>query len=98
MIAVKPSPVQPKFSFSKYDGITIGGQPFRYFETRENGHMFVKVTGEGVPQVMTNAEISRFLTVGNFECIPNEHQPEHLRARALPDGDLLSLRDTKAQK
>ena len=50
MIAVKPSPVQPKFSFSKYDGITIGGQPFRYFETRENGHMFVKVTGEGVPQ------------------------------------------------
>lgn len=98
MIAVKPSPVQPKFSFSEYDGITIGGQPFRYFETREGGHMFVKLTGEGVPQVMTNAEISRYLTVGNFKCIPNEHQPEHLRARALPDGELLSLRDTKAQK
>jgi len=98
MIAVKPSPVQPKFSFSEYDGITIGGQTFRYFETRENGHMFVKVTGEGVPQVMTNAEISRYLTVGNFKCIPNEHQPEHLRARILPDGDLLSLRDTKAHK
>lgn len=98
MIAVKPSPVQPKFSFSEYDGITIGGQPFRYFETREEGHMFVKVTGEGVPQVMTNAEISRYLTVGNFKCIPNEHQPEHLRVRALPDGALLSLRDTKAHK
>jgi len=98
MIATKPSPVQPKFSFSEYDGITIGGQPFRYFETRENGHMFVKLTGEGVPQVMTNAEISRYLTVGNFKCIPNEHQPEHLRARALPDGELLSLRDTKAHK
>ncbi|MDG4647278.1 transposase family protein [Roseibacterium sp. SDUM158017] len=47
---------------------------------------------------MTNAEISRYLTVGNFKCIPNEHQPEHLRARALPDGELLSLRDTKAHK
>ncbi|MCE0505028.1 transposase family protein [Roseivivax sp. GX 12232] len=98
MIAAKPSPVQPKFSFSVYDGITIGGQPFRYFETRKEGHMFVKMTGEGVPQVMTNAEISRYLTVGNFKCIPNEHQPEHLRARALPDGELLSLRDTKAHK
>jgi len=98
MIAVKPSPVQPKFSFSQYDGIRIGGQPFRYFETRENGHMFVKVTGEGVPQVMTNAEISRYLMVGNFECIPNEHQPEHLRACVLPDGDMLSLRNTKAHE
>lgn len=98
MIAVKPSPVQPNFSFSKYDGITIGGQPFRYFETREEGHIFVKLTGEDVPQVMTNAEISRYLTVGNFKCIPNEHQPEHLRERALPDGALLSLRDTKAHK
>ncbi|PFG63992.1 putative transposase [Thioclava sp. ES.031] len=98
MIAVKPSPVQPKFSFSKYDGITIGGQPFRYFETRENGHMFVRVTGEGVPQVMTNAEISRYLTVGNFKCIPNEHQPEHLRQRILPSSELLSLKNTKIQK
>lgn len=25
MIATKPSPVQPKFSFSEYDGIIIGG-------------------------------------------------------------------------
>ena len=53
MIAIKPSPDQPKFSFSEYDGITIGGQPFRYFETRENGHIFVNVTGEGVPTLQT---------------------------------------------
>ncbi|AHM02800.1 transposase, putative [Roseibacterium elongatum DSM 19469] len=98
MIAIKPSPVQPKFSFSEYDGITIGGQPFQYFETREKGHIFVNMTGERVPQVMTNAQISRYLAVGNFKCIPNEHQPEHLRARVLPDGDLLSLRGTKAHK
>ena len=39
MIATQPSPVQPKFSFSKYDGIKIGGRPFRYFETREDGHI-----------------------------------------------------------
>ncbi|WP_417240862.1 Mu transposase C-terminal domain-containing protein [Celeribacter halophilus] len=98
MIAAKPSPVQPRFSFSEYDGIRIGGQPYRYFETRENGHMFVKVNGEGVPQIMTNAEISRYLIAGNFECIPNEYQPDHLRERILPDGELLSLKDTKAHK
>lgn len=98
MIAVKPSPVQPNFSFSKYDDITIGGQSFRYFETRENGHMFVKVAGEGVPQVMSNAEISRYLTAGKFVCIPNRHQPEHLRDRILPEGELLSLKDTKSHK
>lgn len=95
MIATKPSPVQPTFSFSEYDGIVIGGRPFRYFETREDGHIFVAAKGEGVPQVMTNAEISRYLAVGNFECTPNEHQPEHLRARVLPDGDMLSLRNTE---
>jgi len=98
MIATKPSPVQPKFSFSEYDGIVIGGRPFRYFETREDGHIFVAAKGEGVPQVMTNAEISRYLAVGNFECTPNEHQPEHLRQRFLPHGDLLSLKGAKAQK
>jgi putative transposase len=98
MIAPKPSPVQPKFSFSEYDGIAIGGQPYRYFETREDGHIFVATKGPGVPQVMTNAEISRYLTVGNFECTPKEHQPAHLRERILPDGDLLSLKGTKAQK
>lgn len=98
MIAIKPSPVQPKFSFSEYDGIVIGGQPHRYFQTREEGHIFVAAKGAGVPQVMTNAEISRYLAVGNFTCTPNEHQPEHLRQRTLPDGDLLSLRPTKAQK
>lgn len=98
MIATKPSPVQPKFSFSEYDGIVIGGQTFRYFETREEGHMFVSASGEGVPQVMTNVEISRYLTLGNFECTPNEHQPEHLRQRFLPDGELLTLKDTKAHK
>ena len=98
MIATKPSPVQPKFSFSKYDGIVIGGRPFRYFETREDGHIFVAAKGECVPQVMTNAEISRYLMVGNFKCIPNEHQPEHLRRRILPHGELLSLKNTKAQK
>lgn len=98
MIALKPSPVQPKFSFSEYDGITIGGQPYRFFETREDGHIFVAAKGTAIPQVMTNAEISRYLSVGNFECTPNEHQPEHLRQRTLPDGDLLSLRPTKAQK
>jgi putative transposase len=98
MIATKPSPVQPQYSFSEYDGIKIGGQLFRYFETREDGHIFFSATGQGVPQVMTNAEISRYLTVGNFECVPNEHQPEHLRQRCLPGGELLSLKDTKAQK
>ncbi|MEM5543677.1 Mu transposase C-terminal domain-containing protein [Sulfitobacter sp. AS92] len=98
MIATKPSPVQPKFSFSEYDGIIIGGQPHRYFQTREEGHIFVAAKGAGVPQVMTNAEISRYLSVGSFACTPNEHQPEHLRQRTLPDGDLLSLRPTKAQK
>ena len=98
MIATKPSPEQPKFSFSEYDGIVIGGQPHRYFQTREEGHIFVAAKGAGVPQVMTNAEISRYLSVGNFSCTPNEHQPEHLRQRTLPDGDLLSLRPTKAQK
>jgi len=98
MIAPKPSPIQPRFSFSEHDGIAIGGQPFRYFETREDGHIFVSAKGSGVPQVMTNAEISRYLSVGNFECTPKEHQPEHLRQRILPDGELLSLRGTKAQK
>ncbi|WP_417599330.1 Mu transposase C-terminal domain-containing protein [Pararhodobacter oceanensis] len=98
MIATTPSPAQPKFSFSEYDGIIIGGQPHRYFQTREEGHIFVAVKGAGVPQVMTNAEISRYLSVGNFECTPNEYQPEHLRQRLLPDGDLLSLRGTKAQR
>lgn len=98
MIAPKPSPIQPKFSFSEYDGIAIGGQPFRYFETREDGHIFVSAKGSGVPQVMTNAEISRYLSVGNFGCTPNEHKPEHLRQRILPDGELLSLKGTKAQK
>jgi putative transposase len=98
LIAIKSSPVQPKFSFSEYDGIVIGGQPHRYFQTREEGHIFVAAKGAGVPQVMTNAEIGRYLSVGNFECTPNEHQPEHLRARTLPSGDLLSLRGTKAQK
>ncbi|TCS58960.1 putative transposase [Primorskyibacter sedentarius] len=98
MIASKPSPVQPKFSFSKYDGIVIGQQPYRYFETREEGHTFVAAKGVGVPQVMTNAEISRYLSVGNFACTPNEHQPEHLRERILPDNELLSLRGPEAQK
>ncbi len=98
MIATKPSPVQPKFAFSEYDGIVIGGQPFRYFETREDGHIFVTANGQGVPQVMTNAEISRYLTAGNFECTPNEHQPEHLRQRVLPDSELLSLKDVDAQQ
>ncbi|WP_116599991.1 Mu transposase C-terminal domain-containing protein [Primorskyibacter marinus] len=98
MIATTPSPAQPKFSFSEYDGIVIGGQPHRYFQTREEGHIFVAAKGTGVPQVMTNAEISRYLAVGNFECTPNEYQPEHLRQRLLPDGDLLSLRGTKAQR
>lgn len=96
MIATKPSPVQPKFSFSEYDGIVIGGQPYRFFETREDGHIFVAAKGTGVPQVMTNAEISRYLSVGNFECTPNEHQPEHLRQRILPAGGLLSLKGSKA--
>jgi putative transposase len=98
MIAIKPSPVQPKFSFSEYDGIVIGGQPYRFFEAREDGHIFVAAKGAGVPQVMTNSEISRYLAVGNFACTPNEHQPEHLRQRILPSGELLSLRGTKAQK
>lgn len=98
MIATKPSPVQPKFSFSEYDDINIGGQPYRFFETREDGHIFVSAKGTGIPQVMTNAEISRYLSAGNFECTPNAHQPEHLRQRTLPDGDLLSLKPTKAQK
>lgn len=98
MIALKPSPVQPKFSFSEYDDINIGGQPYRFFETREDGHIFVSAKGTGIPQVMTNAEISRYLSAGNFECTPNAHQPEHLRQRTLPDGDLLSLKPTKAQK
>ena len=98
MIACKPSPVQPNFAFSKYDGIVIGQQPYRYFETREEGHIFVAAKGVGIPQVMTNAEISRYLSVGNFSCTPNEHQPEHLRERILPDGELLSLKGTKAQK
>lgn len=47
---------------------------------------------------MTNAEIGRYLSVGNFECMPNEHQPDHLRARILPDGELLSLMGLKAKK
>ena len=98
MIASKSSPVQPNFSFSKYDGIMIGQQPYRYFETREDGHTFVAAKGAGVPQIMTNAEISRYLSVGNFACTPNEHQPEHLRERILPHGELLSLRGTKAQQ
>ncbi|MBT0959405.1 transposase [Alphaproteobacteria bacterium KMM 3653] len=98
MIACKPSPVQPNFSFSKYDGIVIGQQPYRYFETREEGHIFVAAKGVGIPQVMTNAEISRYLSVGNFSCTPKEHQPEYLRERILPEGELLSLRGTKAQK
>ncbi|MBE9640577.1 Mu transposase C-terminal domain-containing protein [Salipiger mangrovisoli] len=98
MIAVKPSPVQPKFCFSEYDGIVIGGQPFRYFETREEGHIFVSATRKNVPQVMTNAEISRYLAVGNFEYTPNEYQPEHLRQRFLPEDQLLSLKGTKAEK
>jgi len=98
MIATKPSPVQPKFSFSEYDGIVIGGQPHRYFQTREEGHIFVAAKGAGVPQVMTNAEISRYLSVGNFACTPNEHQPEHLRQRTLPNGELLSLRGANAQR
>ena len=98
MIASKPSPVQPNFSFSKYDGIMIGQQPYRYFETREDGHTFVAAKGVSVPQIMTNAEISRYLSVGNFSCTPNEHQPEHLRERILPHGELLSLRGTKAQQ
>lgn len=98
MIAYKPSPVQPKFSFTEHDGILIGGQPYRFFETREDGHIFVSAKGTGVPQVMTNAEIGRYLLAGNFACTPNEHQPEHLRQRILPGGELLSLRGTKAQK
>ncbi|WP_299561885.1 Mu transposase C-terminal domain-containing protein [uncultured Sulfitobacter sp.] len=98
MIATTPSSAQPKFSFSEYDGIVIGGQPHRYFQTREEGHIFVAAKGTGVPQVMTNAEISRYLAVGNFECTPNEFQPEQLRQRLLPDGGLLSLRGTKAQR
>jgi len=98
MIATKPSPVQPKFSFSEYDGIVIGGQPHRYFQTREERHIFVAAKGAGVPQVMTNAEISRYLSVGNFACTPNEHQPEHLRQRTLPNGELLSLRGANAQR
>jgi len=98
MIATTPSPVQPKFSFSEYDGIVIGGQPHRYFETREDGHIFVAVKGTGVPQIMTNAEISRYLSVGNFACTPNEHQPEHLRQRILPEGELLSLKGSKAKR
>lgn len=98
MIAIKPSPVQPKYSFSTYDGIQIGGQPYRFFETRETGHIFVGATGSGIPQVMTNSEISRYLAAGNFVCTPNENQPEHLRERTLPNSQLLSLRGTKAQK
>ncbi|WP_422072037.1 Mu transposase C-terminal domain-containing protein [Tranquillimonas rosea] len=98
MIATKPSPAQPNFSFSQYDGIVIGGERFRYFETRDNGHMFVAASGQGVPQVMTNAEISRYLTAGKFECTPNQYQPEHLREHVLPDGELLSLKGTKAQQ
>ncbi|MCA2011034.1 transposase family protein [Cereibacter sphaeroides] len=98
MIATKPSPVQPNFAFSEYDDITIGGQSFRYFQTRENGHMFVRAEGDGVPQIMTNAEISRYLSVGKFKCIPNRFQPEHLRSRTLPEGELLSLKDENAQK
>ncbi|QFT79945.1 Integrase core domain protein [Roseovarius sp. THAF27] len=98
MIATKPSPVQPKFSFSEYDGIIIGGQPYRFFEAREDGHIFVSTTGNGLPQVMTNAEISRYLSVGNFEYTPNQYQPEHLRQRILPDGALLSLKDAKAKR
>lgn len=98
MIATTPSPVHPKYSFSEHDGIVIGGQSYRYFETREDGHIFVAIKGHGVPQIMSNVEISRYLSVGNFECTPNEHQPEHLRHRTLPDGDLLSLKGTKTQK
>ena len=98
MIATKSSPVQPKFSFSKYDGIVIGGQPHRYFETREEGHIFVSAESTGVPQVMSNGEISRYLSLGNFKCTPNEHQPEHLRERILPAGDLLSLKSSNSQR
>lgn len=98
MIAIQPSPTQPNFSFSTYDGIQIGGQPYRYFETRETGHIFVGATGNGIPQIMTNSEISRYLMVGNFVCTPKEFQPDHLRERILPDGQLLSLRGSKAQK
>lgn len=98
MIATKPSPDQPKFSFSKYDGFVIGGQPFRYFDTREDGHIFVSAKSSSIPQVMTNAEISRYLMVGNFAYTPNEHQPEHLRKRNLPNGELLSLKEPKVQK
>lgn len=98
MISTTPSPIQPKFSFSEYDGVEIGGQSYRYFETREDGHIFVAVKGTGLPQIMSNAEIGRYLSVGNFSCTPNEHQPEHLRKRILPDGDLLSLKGSKAQK
>ena len=47
---------------------------------------------------MSNAEIGRYLSAGNFECTPNEHQPAHLRQSFLPHGDLLSLKSPRAQK
>jgi putative transposase len=98
MLDIVPSPTMPLFAFGKYDEILISGKSYRLFESRDDGHYFVRVDGTDVVQKLTNTEISRWLQMGNLVCNPNALAPPGSRQAIELPHDFLSAMSPKQQK
>jgi putative transposase len=98
MLDIVASPTTPRFAFGKYDEILISGKSYRLFETREDGHYFVRVDGTDVVQKLTNSEISRWLQMGNFVRNPNALAPPGSQKGIELPHDLLSAMSPKQHR
>ena len=98
MLDIAASPTTPRFAFSKYDEILISGKSYRLFDTREDGHYFVRADGTDVVQKLTNSEISRWLQMGNFVRNPNALAPPGSQEGVELPHDLLSTMSPKQHR